>query len=85
LVFLISDIEQVQESLGYDFSRNRGELLLTIGTWWLFSSVASLSLCHRLDSSQSKKIEPFLKRDETSPVGWIVPSVSFLTIVLIQN
>ena len=51
-----------------------------IGGWLFASSLISMSLCHRLDSSRSKKIEPFLRRDELSPVGWIVPSIPNIVI-----
>ncbi len=54
-----------------------------IGGWLFASSLISMSLCHRLDSSRSKKIEPFLRRDELSQVGWIVPSI--LNIVIDQK
>ena len=40
-----------------------------------------MAFCHRLDSSQNKEIEPFLRREETSPaVGWIMPSVPNIVI-----
>jgi len=80
LIFLFSDLKQVQESLGFDFSANRGIVNFIIGGWLLASSLVSMSLCHRLDSSRSKKIEPFLRRDELSPVGWVVPSIPNIVI-----
>jgi hypothetical protein len=80
LIFLLSDIKSVQDSLGFDFSQNRGIMKFAIGIWIFVSSLMSIFLCHRLDSSRSKKIEPFLRRDETSPVGWIVPSIPNIVI-----
>jgi len=80
IVFLMSDIKSVQEALGFDFSKFRGITNFMIGVWLLFSSLVSILLCRRLDSSRSKKIEPFLKRDEISPVGWIVPSIPNIVI-----
>ena len=80
LVYLLSDAQQVQEALGFDFSTHRGILNLAMGGWLFMSTLISMSLCHRLDSSRSKKIEPFLRRDETSPVGWVVPSIPHIVI-----
>lgn len=80
VVFLLSDVKVVQEALGFDFSRLRGITNFIIGVWLFFSSLVSILLCQRLDSSRSKKIEPFLRRDETSPVGWIVPSIPNIVI-----
>ena len=80
LTFLLSDLKQVQEGLGFDFSGNRRIVKFIIGGWLFASSLISMSLCHRLDSSRSKKIEPFLRRDELSPVGWIVPSIPNIVI-----
>ena len=80
LVFLFSDIQMIQDSLGFRFSHYRGLTNIAIGGWWLLTTLASMSLCHHLDSSKSKKIEPFLRRDETSPVGWVVPSVAHIVI-----
>ncbi len=80
LVFLFSDVQIIQDVLGFRFSQNRGMTAIVVGTWWFLSTLISMSICHRLDSSKSKKIEPFLRRDETSPVGWIVPSVPNIVI-----
>ena len=80
LVFLLSDAQIIQDVLGFHFSEERGITNIVVGVWWFLSTLISMSLCHRLDSSNSKKIEPFLKRDETSPVGWIVPSVPNIVI-----
>mmetsp|Transcript_18757 Transcript_18757/g.23614 ORF Transcript_18757/g.23614 Transcript_18757/m.23614 type:complete len:501 (+) Transcript_18757:229-1731(+) len=79
-VFLLSDVQLTQEALGFNFSHNRVVVNFGMAGWWLLSTLLSMSLCHRLDSSKSKKIEPFLKRDETSPVGWVVPSVPNIVI-----
>mmetsp|Transcript_20830 Transcript_20830/g.25625 ORF Transcript_20830/g.25625 Transcript_20830/m.25625 type:complete len:540 (-) Transcript_20830:54-1673(-) len=78
--FLLSDVQAVKDVLGYDFSNYSWLVNIGMGTWWLLSTLMSMALCHRLDSSKSKKIEPFLKRDERSPVGWIVPSVPNIVI-----
>lgn len=80
LVFLFSDVQIIQDALGFQFSKHRGVTNVGVGTWWLMSTLISMSMCHHLDSSKSKKIEPFLKRDETSPVGWVVPSVPNIVI-----
>jgi len=80
LIFLFSDVKQVQEALGFDFSRNKGIVNIVIGSWLFISSLISMLLCYRLKSSRLKKIQPFLKRDELSPVGWIVPSIPNLVI-----
>jgi hypothetical protein len=80
LVFLFSDIQIIQDVLSFDFSKYKGMVNIGVGLWWLLSTLLSMSICHRLDSSKSKKIEPFLKRDETSPVGWVVPSVPNIVI-----
>ncbi len=79
-IFLFSDVQVAQDALGFSFSKNRAIVNFTMAGWWLLSTLLSMSLCHRLDSSKSKKIEPFLKRDETSPVGWVVPSVPNIVI-----
>ena len=79
-VFLFSDVTSIQNSLGFNFAQNRPYVNLIIVIWWFLSTLTSMSLCHRLDSSQSKKIEPFLRREETSPVGWIMPSVPNIVI-----
>ena len=80
VIFLFSGVTSIQESLGFNFVKNRAYVNLVIGIWWFLSTLGSMSLCHRLDSSQSKKIEPFLRREETSPVGWIMPSVPNIVI-----
>lgn len=80
IIYLLSDVKVVQEALGFDFSRLHGITNFIVGVWLFFSSLVSILLCHRLDSSRSKKIEPFLRRDETSPVGWIVPSIPNIVI-----
>ena len=80
IIFLLSDIVHVQDALGFHFSHNRGVVILVVGLWWVLTASVSLALCHRLDSSRAKKIEPFLKRDERSPVGFIVPSIPNIVI-----
>ena len=78
LVYLLSDVHQVQEALGFNFTG--GILNLAVGGWLFLSSLISMAMCHRLNLSRSKKIEPFLRRDETSPVGWIIPSIPNIVI-----
>ena len=80
LIFLFSDVKQVQEALGFDFSSNKGIVNIVIGGWLFISSLTSMFLCRRLDASRSKKIQPFLRRDELSPVGWVVPSIPNIVI-----
>lgn len=81
-VYLCSKIQEVRDSLGFqDLPQSRsGALDFSIGLWIFLSTIVSMSLCHRIDSSASKKIEPFLRREETSPVGWIVPSIPHIVI-----
>ena len=78
LVYLLSDVHEVQEALGFKFTG--GLLNLAVGAWLFMGSLISMTMCHRVDSSRSKKIEPFLRRDETSPVGWVVPSIPNIVI-----
>jgi len=78
-LFILSDIKAVQEALGFNFVHG-GAVNLTVGIWWLSGTIASLWMCNRLDTSKSKKIQPFLKKDETSPVGYIVPSIPNIVI-----
>ena len=79
-IFLLSDIKPVQDALGFNFGRHRGVINLIIGVWWFLSTMASLMMCRPLDNSKSTKIQPFLKKDETSLVGFIVPSVPNIVI-----
>lgn len=79
-IYLCSDIKGVQAALGFDYSHNRGPVNILIGAWILVSSVVSMSLCQRLESNNHKSIRPFLHRDETSPVGWIVPNIPSIII-----
>jgi len=79
-VFILSNVELVQEALGFEFNRHGGIVNLMVSIWWFLSTIASLGMCHRLDASKSKKIQPFLKKDETSPVGYIVPSIPNIVI-----
>ncbi len=77
-ICLLSDVNEVQEALGFQFTG--GIINLAIGGWLFLSSLISMAMCHRLNFSRSKKIEPFLRRDEISPVGWIVPSIPNIVI-----
>lgn len=79
-IYLLSDVKVVQDVLQFEFVMHRGVTNVGVGVWWLLSTIISMSMCHHLDSSKSKKIEPFLRRDETSPVGWVVPSVPHIVI-----
>lgn len=79
-VYLFSDVKIVQNVLGFRFEKYKGAVNIGVGVWWFLSTITSMSMCHHLDSSKSKKIEPFLKRDDSSPVGWIVPSVPNIVI-----
>jgi hypothetical protein len=79
-IYICSDIEDVQLALGFDYSHNRGVVNILIGAWILVSSVVSMALCHRLESNYQKRIRPFLNRDETSPVGWMVPNIPSIII-----
>ncbi len=78
LGYLLTDIQQVQDVLGLDFPG--GVFSVVIGSWIFLSSLCSMVMCRRINFSRSKKIEPFLRRDETSPVGWIVPSIPNIVI-----
>lgn len=80
-IYICSDIQDVQVALGFDYySRNKGIVNILIGSWIFVSSVVSMSLCHRLESNQHTRIRPFLHRDETSPVGWVVPNIPSIII-----
>eukprot|EP00566_Odontella_aurita_P005856 CAMPEP_0113560478 /NCGR_PEP_ID=MMETSP0015_2-20120614/19452_1 /TAXON_ID=2838 /ORGANISM="Odontella" /LENGTH=581 /DNA_ID=CAMNT_0000462185 /DNA_START=140 /DNA_END=1885 /DNA_ORIENTATION=+ /assembly_acc=CAM_ASM_000160 len=79
VVFSATDSTVVQESLGFYWS-HRGTVNLAVGTWWLLSASASLAVCSRMDPARSIKIEPFLRRDETSPVGCVVPSIPNMVV-----
>ena len=46
-----------------------------LATWWMMSTVSSWVVCTWLEEGPVQRMEPFLKRDETSPVGWIVPCI----------
>lgn len=78
-LFLLSGMEPAQEALGFHFVHGTA-VNLTVGIWFFSSTIASLWMCNRLDTSKSKKIQPFLKKDETSPVGYIVPSIPNIVI-----
>lgn len=47
----------------------------TLTIWWIISTVASYLVCNGMEKIPVHKMEPFLQRDETSPVGWIVPCI----------
>ncbi len=81
-IYLCSTTQSVQNTLGFhDLPLARsGALNFAIGLWIFLSTIMSMSLCHRLDSAASKKIEPFLRKEETSPVGWIVPSIPHIVV-----
>lgn len=79
-VYLCSDIEDVQNALGFNYFRPTGIVHIIVGSWLLLAGIASMCMCHRLDSSTQKRIRPFLQRDESSPVGWIVPTVPNIII-----
>jgi len=79
LIYFVTDLEAVQNALGFHF-QNRGEINSAVAVWWTVSTIASLSVCHRIDKSKPKRSEPFLKRHEASPVGYIVPSIPNIVV-----
>ena len=79
VVFLLTDVVRVQAVFGFSWT-HQGATNLSVGLWWILSTVASLAVCSRLDSSLGESAQPFLVRDETSPVGFIVPSLPKIAI-----
>mmetsp|Transcript_28475 Transcript_28475/g.61982 ORF Transcript_28475/g.61982 Transcript_28475/m.61982 type:complete len:471 (-) Transcript_28475:73-1485(-) len=74
VIYAVTDLESVQELFGFAW-QYQGAVNLSVGLWWILSTIASLAVCSRLDSTQGESAQPFLTRDETSPVGWTVPSL----------
>jgi len=78
-VFIVTDVASVQAKFGFTWTY-QGATNLSFGIWWILSTMASLSVCGRLDSTLGESAQPFLMRDETSPVGFIVPSLPNIVI-----
>ena len=73
-VFAVTDTQWVQELLGFSW-RYQGAVNIAVGLWWFLTTAASLAVCSRLEPGQGEVSQPFLIRDEASPVGWVVPSL----------
>ena len=79
VVFAVTDIAQVQAIFGFAWTY-QGATNLSVGLWWILSTIASLAVCSRLDNSLGESTQAFLVRDETSPVGFVVPSLPKIVI-----
>jgi len=86
-IYVLTDADFVKEALGFHLGHSF-IMNMVVGGWWLMSTIASLAVCHRIENSATPsldkngrlRVEPFLKRDHLSPVGWCVPSIPNIVI-----
>uniref|UniRef100_A0A7S1BC40 Uncharacterized protein n=1 Tax=Corethron hystrix TaxID=216773 RepID=A0A7S1BC40_9STRA len=79
LVYYLTDYAPFVDALGLRYCA-QASVNVAVGSWWTLATVASLSVCHKIQSAESKIIEPFLKSEPASPVGWVVPSLPNIVI-----
>lgn len=78
IIFVISDYDDIQKFLVIGSENcNQDLVVVTVGAWWTFATLCSLSAVYRKGRQGiwPDEEEPLLLKDHASPVGFKVPNL----------